>query len=194
MKDLEEVKEKLKIRLTEKRYNHSLGAMKAAKKLAKLYGEDEKEAEFAGLIHDIAKEFSKEEIEKALQKYNIIPDEIEETQIGLLHAKLGAEVAKAEFIASEKVQNAIKYHTTGNIEMDTFAKIIYLADKIEETRTYEEVENLRKLTKDNLDVAILYTLDFTIQKSIRKKSLIHPDTINLRNKLLQTLDNPEKIY
>ena len=73
--------------------------------------------------------------------------------------------------------------------MDTFAKIIYLADKIEETRTYEEVEELRTLAKGDLDRAILFTLDFTIQKSIRKKSLIHPDTINLRNKLLQTLDN-----
>ncbi len=189
MKDIEEVKEMLKTRLTEKRYNHSLGAMKAAREIAKMYGEDEEEAEFAGLIHDIAKEFSKEEIENALEKYKIVPDEIEARQMGLLHAKLGAEVAKAEFGASEKVQNAIKYHTTGNIEMDTFAKIIYLADKIEETRTYEEVEELRTLAKGDLDRAILFTLDFTIQKSIRKKSLIHPDTINLRNKLLQTLDN-----
>lgn len=194
MKSLEEVKENLKTRLTEKRYNHSLGAMKAARELAEIYGEDEEEAEFAGLIHDIAKEFSKEEIEEALEKYNVVSDEIEAKQMGLLHAKLGAEVAKAEFGASKKVQDAIKYHTTGHIEMDTFAKIIYLADKIEETRDYEEVETLRKLTKENLDVAILYTLDFTIQKSIRKRSLIHPDTINLRNKLLQTLDNLEKMY
>ena len=36
MKDIEEVKEMLKTRLTEKRYNHSLGAMKAAKEIAKI--------------------------------------------------------------------------------------------------------------------------------------------------------------
>lgn len=169
MKNIEEIKEELKKRLTEKRYKHSLGAMKAAKELAKIYGEDEEEAEFAGLIHDIAKELTKDEIEEALKKYNIIPDEIEEKQMGLLHAKLGAEIAKREFGASEKVQNAIKYHTTGNVKMDTFAKIIYLADKIEENRTYDEVETLRKLAKTDLDEAIIFTLDFTTREINKKK-------------------------
>lgn len=181
---IELIKEKLQNILTEKRYIHSLGVMKSAKELAKIYGEDEELAEFAGLIHDIAKELSKEEIESILEKYNIKPDKIEENQVSLLHAKFGAMIAKTEFNANEKVQNAIKYHTTGNIKMDKFAKIIYLADKIEENRTYEEVETLRKLAKEDLDKAILFVLDFTIQKSIRKQTLIHPDTIELRNELI----------
>lgn len=188
MVDIEDVKEILKQRLTEKRYNHSLGAMKAAKELAKIYGENEIDAEFAGLIHDIAKEMPKEEIEKYIKKHNIQIDEIEERQMGLLHAKLGASIAKEEFGANEKIENAIKYHTTGNVEMDTFAKIIYLADKIEENRTYEEVEDLRELAKKDLDKAMLFVLDFTTTKSIKKEKLIHPDSINLRNYLL-TLDN-----
>ncbi|MDE5830526.1 MAG: bis(5'-nucleosyl)-tetraphosphatase (symmetrical) YqeK [Clostridia bacterium] len=190
---IEEVKEILKKRLTEKRYNHSIGAMKAAKELAIIYGENERQAEFTGLIHDIAKEMPKEEIEEYIKKCNIEVDEIEKNQIGLLHAKLGASIAKEEFGANEKIQNAIKYHTTGNIKMDTFAKIIYIADKIEENRTYEEVEHLRELAKQDLDKAILYILDFTTTKSIKKGKLIHPDSINLRNYLL-TLDNSQKLY
>lgn len=188
MVDIEKVKENLKGRLTEKRYNHSLGAMKSAKELAKIYGENERQAEFAGLIHDIAKEMPKEEIEKYIKDHDIQIDEIEKRQMGLLHAKLGASIAKEEFGANEKTQNAIKYHTTGNIHMDTFAKIIYLADKIEENRTYEEVEDLRELAKKDLDKAMLFVLDFTTTKSIKNKKLIHPDSINLRNYLL-TLDN-----
>lgn len=182
--DIEEAKRYLKKNLTEKRYKHSLGAMKAAKELAKTYGENENQAEFAGLIHDIAKELSKDEIELALKKYEIIPDEIEKEQISLLHSKLGAAIAKEKFNVSEKIQKAIEYHTTGNKNMDTFAKIIYLADKIEETRDYSEVESLRELAKKDLDKAILFVLDFTIQKSVRKGRLIHPATTDLRNYLL----------
>ena len=181
---MEEIKQELKKFLTEKRYLHSLGTMKAAKELAKIYGEDEAAAELAGLVHDIAKELSKEEITEALKKYNIKPDPIEENQISLLHSKLGAELAKEKFRVCEKIQNAIKYHTTGNIKMDKFAKIIYLADKIEETRNYTDVEELRKLAKQDLDKAMLFMMDFTIQKSIKKQTLIHPDTIETRNALI----------
>jgi len=182
--DFEEIKKELKTRISEKRYNHSLGAMKVAGELAKQYGENEEEAQFAGLIHDIAKEMNKIEIEKYLEKYGIEVDEIEKKQMSLLHAKLGASIAKEEFGANDKIQNAIKYHTTGNKNMDKFAKIIYLADKIEENRTYEEVEIVRELAKSDLDKAILFVLDFNIQKSIKKQTLIHPDTIELRNYIL----------
>lgn len=181
---LEEIKEELKKRLTEKRYIHSLGTMKAAGELAKIYGEDEEEARFAGLLHDVAKEMPKEQIEEYLREHNIEADEIEKEQMGLLHAKIGASIAKEEFGASLKVQKAICYHTTGNKEMDTFAKIIYLADKLEENRTYDEVEELREIAKKDLDKAMLITLSFALQKSIKKEKMIHPDTILIRNHLL----------
>lgn len=181
---IEDIKQNLKTRLSDKRYNHSIGVMKAAKELAKLYGENEQEAEFAGLIHDIAKEMTEEEILEYLKNHDIEIDEVEKNQMRLLHSKLGASIAKEEFQASKKIQNAIAYHTTGNIEMDKFAKIIYLADKIEENRTYDEVEELRKIAKEDLDKAVLLVLNFTIEKSIKKEHLIHPDTIYLRNLLL----------
>lgn len=163
--------------------------MKAAKELAKLYGENEEEAEFIGLIHDIAKEMRKEEIEEYIKKYNIKIDEIEQKQMGLLHAKIGASIAKERFGASEKMQNAIKYHTTGNVNMDMFAKIIYVADKIEENRDYEGVEERRELAKHDLEKVILDVLEHTIQKSIKKGTLIHPDSIDIRNYLLIKINN-----
>ncbi len=182
--DLEKVKENLKGRLTEKRYNHSIGAMKAARLLARIYKEDEDEAALAGLVHDIAKEMPKAEMEKYVKEHKIEVDEIEKIQMGLLHAKIGASIAKEEFGASKKVQEAICYHTTGNKDMNVFDKIIYLADKIEENRDYEGVKELREKAKSDLDEAMLFVLDFNIQKNIRKGILIYADTIELRNKLL----------
>ena len=156
-----------------------------ARHLAKIYGENEDEAAFAGLIHDIAKEMSHEEIEQYVKMHNIQMDEIEKRNLGLLHAKIGASIAEGRYKADIKIQNAILYHTTGNVNMDTFAKIIYVADKVEENRTYEGVEELRKLAEEDLDKTILTLIDFVLQKSITMKRLIHPDTIDLRNKLLE---------
>ena len=97
----------------------------------------------------------------------------------------GANIAKKRYGASKKVQDAILYHTTGNINMDTFAKIIYVADKIEENRKYDGVEELRKIAEKDLDKAILILIDYVIEKSIKKGRTLHPDTIDLKNKLLK---------
>lgn len=155
-----------------------------AKELANIYGENEQEAELAGLIHDIAKEFTRGEIEDYAKAHKIKIDEVEQKQISLMHAKLGASIAKARYKVNAEIQKAILYHTTGNRDMDTFAKIIYVADKTEENRKYDGVDYVRKLARENLDDAILFIIDFNIQKAIEGKTLIHPDTINLRNYLL----------
>lgn len=182
--DLEEVKKDLKQILSEKRYTHSVGTMNMAKELASVYGEDEDEAAFAGLIHDIAKEMTKDEIEQYVKIHKIKMDKIEKENVGLLHAKIGASIAKERYGASKEVQNAILYHTTGNVKMDRFAKIIYVADKIEENRTYPGVEELRELAKKDLDKTILILIDFVIEKSNRLGRVTHPDTLKLREKLI----------
>lgn len=181
--NLEEVKKDLKQILSEKRYTHSIGTMNMARELAKVYGENEEEAAFAGLVHDIAKEMTKEEIEEYVRVHNIEMDEIEKENIGLMHAKLGANIAKERYGASEEVQNAILYHTTGNVKMDTFAKIIYVADKVEEGRTYEDADKLRTLARKDLDKTILILIDFVLEKSNRLGRITHPDTVELRKYL-----------
>lgn len=187
--DLKKVKEEVKNRLSEKRYIHSVGTMIEARFLARMYGEDEEKAAFAGLIHDIAKELPKEKIYEYLVKYDIQIDSVEKNQMGLLHAKIGAVIAREEFGADKKIENAIKYHTTGNVKMNIFDKIIYMADKVEENRDYDKVETARSLAMEDLDKAILFMLDFAIQKSVRKQTLIHPDSVELRNKILtETID------
>lgn len=153
--------------------------------LAEVYGEDKEKAAFAGLIHDIAKEISKEEGEIYVKKHNIEVDEIEKSQWGLMHAKLGASIAKERYNIDQDIQKAITYHTTGHKDMDRFSKIIYLADKIEENRSYEGVIELREIAKKDLDMAILTTIDFVLNKSIKMNRLIHPNTIDLRNQILK---------
>jgi predicted HD superfamily hydrolase involved in NAD metabolism len=185
----EEIKEIVKQTLSEKRYIHSCGVAKRAVELAKIYGEDEKKAQIIGIAHDIAKEIPKEEAILYANENNIVFDEIEQKECGLWHSKLGADIAVKKFGFTKDMAQAILYHTTGNINMNTMDKIIYIADKTEENRTKIDLEEARAITNSNLDDGVLYLAKNAIIYSLKKDSLIHPDTINLINMLIEVKRN-----
>ena len=183
MEKIENIQTELKTILSEKRYKHSIGVMKKAEELAKQYGVDTHIAALVGLAHDIGKEMPNEEKIEYVKKHQISIDEIEQQNIGLLHAKIGADITK-RYGFTEEMQKAILYHNTGHVDMDLLAKIVFIADKIEENRDYEEVEELRKLAVEDIDECTLIILDKTIKKNIDKGVLIHPDGIFARNQML----------
>ena len=121
---------------------------------------------------------------KYVQIHNIQLDNIEENEPSLLHSKIGANICKEKYNFTEDMIQAITYHTTGNVKMNTFDKIIFLADKTEEGRTNPNLEEARKIINEDLDEGMLYILREAIEYTIRKKRLIHPDSINLMNKIM----------
>ena len=83
------------------------------------------------------------------------------------HQFAGAYVAEKHFgIEDEDVLNAIRYHTSGRPNMSELEKLIFLADMLEEERSYEGVELLRKLfwrgqgLDECLEEALFQTLEF----------------------------------
>lgn len=182
--DIEKILEDVKNTLSEKRYIHSIGVMKQAEYLAKKYGQDVEIAKAVGIAHDIAKELTEEEKIKYVEENKIEIDEIEKINIGLLHAKIGADICKKKYNFTEEMQNAIKYHTTGNENMDTLAKIIFVADKTEENRKYDDLQTVQRLADEDLDKCILYILDYMLVDNVKKQKTIHPDSIKIRNKIL----------
>ena len=183
METIEKIQAELKQTLSEERYVHSIGAMKKAKELAEQYGVDSHIAALTGLAHDIGKEISNQEKIDYCRVHQIEIDEIEIHNVGLLHAKVGAHITQ-KFGFTEEMQKAILYHTTGHLDMDLLAKIIFIADKIEENRDYDGVEELRELARKDIDECTLVILNQTIKKNIDKGVLIHPDGIFARNQLL----------
>ena len=71
--NLKQAKELVRGRLSDKRYEHTLNVKKMAVKLAKIYGEDEERAALAALLHDSAKEISKDEMREILRAYPSMP-------------------------------------------------------------------------------------------------------------------------
>ena len=183
--ELEDIIKDVKSKLSEKRFNHSLGVMERAEVLAKIYGEDVEKAKKVGIAHDIAKEMSKEEMFEYTKENHIKISEIELNNPSLLHGKIGADISKKKYGFDEKMQNAIIYHTTGYENMDMFAKIIYVADKTENSRkNYKNVEFEQKLSEEDIDATIIYLINNLITKCIDDKKLIDPSSIVLRNKLM----------
>lgn len=81
MEKFEIIKEDLKNILSEKRYNHSVGAAKVAIQLAKIYHEDEDICAITALVHDIAKEIPNDEKLIYVKENNIEIDEIEKYNV-----------------------------------------------------------------------------------------------------------------
>lgn len=185
----EEIEEIVRNSMSEKRFRHSQGVAKRAAELAKIYGEDIETARKIGIAHDIAKEMPKEEAILYAKENGIVFDEIESKEPGLWHSKLGADIAVKKFGFTSKMAQSITYHTTGNINMNTMDKIIYAADKTDETRTIINREEAVEISNNNLDEGILYIAKFAIQYSLKKDSLIHPDTIELINSLITKKKN-----
>ena len=190
MENIEKIKEDLKQILSEKRYIHSIGAMEKAIELAKTYGEDEEKSALTALAHDIAKEMTIEEYYKYAEENNIELSKDDKMCTSVLHGIIGADIVKKKYGFTDEMCRAIYYHTTGITNMTTFEKIIFLADKVEErTRPKDKADVIRNIIKEKgLDEAILWIADdYTIPKAIKNMDILHPNTLNVRNEIIEKI-------
>lgn len=176
--NIEEMKEKLQSAMQIKRYIHTLGVEGEAMKLAEIYGtkQDKQKAQIAGLLHDCAKDFPKDLQKRLCKEYKLKLDEETMQSAPLIHAPLGAEVAKREYqITDMEILDAIRYHTTGKPNMTLLEKIIYIADYIEPNREkFEGLEEARRLAYLDLDLAMEFILQETIDYVAVKGRKPHP--------------------
>ena len=182
--DYTEIKNWLKKNLTEERYEHSLGTAECASELTEKYGLDKDKAYFTGLIHDCAKCLSKEDTMNALKNLSLIDGELCNPKSH--HAPAGAYIARKEFgVDDEEILSAIRWHTLGKVNMTTFEKIIFLADKIEErTRPCELCKPVKEALKESLDKALLICYKNTIKSLVDRNLGICKLTIDIYNSLL----------
>lgn len=182
---LDKIMQDMQKTLSTRRFNHSIGVMRKARELAKIYNIDEDEAGMTGLAHDIAKEMKKEDIVKYIKENNIKADDIELKNLDLLHGKIGADICRKKYNFTDEMCNAIANHTTGELRMTKFDKIILLADKLEEGRNWQGIDEIRQIACEDLDLAIIKIIDRAILECVRKQKQIHSKSIYIRNELIQ---------
>ena len=183
----DEIKKWLKENLNEERYLHSLGTAECAVELADKFGLDKEKAYTAGLLHDCAKCFSKEKLKKIINDHLQV-EECEMLNYKTLHAPVSAHIAQKDFgVEDNEILSAIRWHTLGKIDMTTFEKVIFLADKIEPNTREEKYRNeiLEILNEENgLNLALLRCYKETIKSLVKRELKICLTTINIYNHLL----------
>lgn len=156
---------RLKSKISDKRFEHSLGVEYTAACMAMAHGADVEKARLAGLLHDCAKGLpTSEKLEKA-RKHNIPVNKFEEKNPDMLHAKLGAFYARYKYdVTDEEILDAIRYHTTGRPNMSLLEKIIFVADYIEPNRKMvRDMEEIRKEAFLDIDQCVLHILKNTLE-------------------------------
>ena len=126
----------------------------------------------------------------------------------LFHAKTASELIKRDFpeYADEEIVSAVRWHTTGRRGMTTFESIVYLADYIEDTRTFPECVELRSFfwdsyekDKSDIDAIFLKTMirsfDCTINGLVSESAPIDNDTVDARNYFLESFwENSNEVH
>jgi nicotinate-nucleotide adenylyltransferase len=199
---IDELRDNIRVISSPKRYKHTLAVEIEIIRLAEIYLPGATSLlRCAALLHDITKEFSREDQLQICKRFDIINDISDLTDGKTLHAKTAAALIPSQFpdFADKIIINAVRAHTTGLPGMDKAAKLLFLADYIEETRTFPDCKVLRKHFWDGiemrepkeydkfLDSTIIYGLDLGIMNLITEHKIISTDTINTRNELLASL-------
>lgn len=157
--------------LNTKRLLHSLNVMRYAMHLAKKHDISIEQAGIAGLMHDCAKCLEAHTV----LHYARLAGDPALLEPALAHGPAGAYLARLEFgIDDPEILRAIHYHTTGNGTMTPLDLLIYVADKVEPARTYNNLEGIRKAAEIDLEQAMRLCLVEVEAFLEREKKPSHP--------------------
>ena len=191
--ELIEIRNSLSARLRRKRLNHTMMTVCEAIKLAYHYGVDTRKARLAALLHDCVKLPNKELLDFCTNNHQEISDE-EKANPYLIHARLGAIFASEEFgVKDEEVLQAIRYHTIGHVGMSMLDKIVYVADKIECTRDYEGVDDIRRMAYNDINRAMLLAMKHSADYTVASGKTINPYTESVMSYLENEIKNTTEV-
>lgn len=189
-----EIQKHLSKKLDAFRFEHTLGVSFTCLALAMRYGCDPDQAELAGLLHDCAKRYDDATLLEKCRKRQIPITEGEEREPSLLHAKLGAWMAREKYgVTDQEILDAIVCHTTGKPQMTRLDKILYVADYIEPRRyKAENLPEMRRLAFIDLDEACCQIMESILEYLRSRNCAIDEMTVLACESLREEILNKQK--
>lgn len=177
------------------RLQHILRVEQMAVELAQRHYIDPMQAAQAGLMHDLAKFFKPQRLLQMAQAEGVALDPVDVANPHLLHAAVGAIVARDEFgIRDEAVLDAIRHHTLGCPGMSQLSCVVFLADSLEPGRgDTPELIALRHSSQQNLYRAVWLTCDESLRYLLERAQQIHPRMVLTRNWALALADKKQPL-
>lgn len=194
------LRENVKNEMGEKRYRHTLEVEKMVIRLGEIYAKDQiPSLRAAALLHDVTKERSTEEHIAICESAGLLVSIAERKSPKMFHSKTAALIIPQKYpkFATPEIISAVRYHTTGKADMSIMEKIVYLADYIDMSRTFEDCVRLREFFFDfdfekssekekleHLNDTLIMSYDLTIRGLIEDKKHINDTTFEARNFLI----------
>jgi predicted HD superfamily hydrolase involved in NAD metabolism len=160
------------------RYEHVVRVARLAERLAATHGVDTLRARLAGLLHDLARLYPAERLLRECSERGLPIGPFERSNPIVLHARLGAELARERFgVDDPGVLSAIRKHTVADGVMTPLDAVVYLADGLEPGRSFSERPELAALAFRDLDGAMRAVLRSSITYLNVRGLTIAPETL-----------------
>ena len=141
-------------RISPKRFRHTVAVEAMTVRLCALYcPEKTLQLRAAALLHDVTKELTDAAQETLCRELELPVTTEDRLSPKTFHAKTASALIKRDFpdYASDDIVSGVRWHTTGHDSMTVFEAIVYLADYIEDTRTFADCVALRKYFREGLE-------------------------------------------
>ena len=198
---LDELRTQISEGMSPKRFRHTAEVEKMAEYLGTLYAPDKVcELRAAALLHDMTKEYHTDRQLAICAEKDIELDADAIYAPKTLHARTAAALIPERFpqFATDEIIGCVRWHTTGREDMTLLEKLIYLADYIDMSRTFEDCVKLRDFfmsahpeSMDNderqkhLRNTLILSYDMTARGLLEDGLPISADTVRARNQLVR---------
>lgn len=148
----------------DRRFAHSIRVARLAERLAVARGVEARRARLAGMLHDLARLWPAGRLLAECRARGVTIDAHARANPIVLHAPLGAELARERFgVDDEGVLEAIRRHTLASPAMSPLDAVLYLADALEPGRAFPERAALEALAFADPDAALRAVLESTMR-------------------------------
>ena len=199
------LRDAVKTKMSEKRFIHTLGVERMARRLGEFILPDKiSELAAAALLHDIAKEIPYDEQVRLLAASSVKYTHEDTDTKPALHSIAALPVIERDFpsYATENIMSAVANHTLGQAEMSVFDEIIFISDYAEAGRSYSSCKQVREYLINNINStntyeenifslhkAVLDSINFTVSSLTQRGDKIHTQTIITKTHFEELLKN-----
>ena len=169
---IETLTERVRERVSPERWAHIQRVAELARAVAEAAGADGERAYLAGLLHDVARELSEEELLALCPPQN----EVEAAHPRALHGCAGRKIAEALGVTDPEVLEAIEGHVWGVDPDNRVGMAVYVADTSEPGRGVNDDVRERALAGD-LEGAYVMAIERKVDYLRAKGIPIHPRTL-----------------
>ena len=188
-------------RISPKRFRHTVAVEAMTVRLCALYcPEKTLQLRAAALLHDVTKELTDAAQETLCRELELPVTTEDRLSPKTFHARTAVGVISRDFpdFATEEILSAVRWHTTGRAGMTLGERILYLADYIDDSRSFPTCVLLRRYfwgaDPEAMDAAarrrllrdtLLLSFDLTVRDLLDEGRPVAVETAEARNDLLR---------